>query len=119
MEYILVGFGGACGSLARFCLGKYISGKNKTVFPLGTLIINISGAFLLGAASALNAGDKIYLLFGDGFLGAYTTFSTFMAEGFQLFQGKKVLNSCIYIAGSLLLGVLGYVLGFELVENWF
>jgi CrcB protein len=66
---------------------------------------------LLGIVSSVGVSKNMYLLLGDGFLGAYTTFSTFMYEGFNLFQGKKTLNACIYIAGSFCLGILGYMLG--------
>lgn len=112
MDLIFVGIGGALGSLARYQLGRIISQKSRMAFPAGTFLINITGAILLGLVSGLDAGRNIYLLLGDGFLGAYTTFSTFMYEGFSLFQDKKKLNAFIYILSSLLLGILGYVLGF-------
>ena len=111
MEYLLVGIGGALGSLARFRLGKMISQKARTSFPLGTFIINITGAFFLGIVSTIGLNGNIYILLADGFLGAYTTFSTFMYEGFDLFQGNEKMNAFIYIAGSLVTGLLGFILG--------
>jgi CrcB protein len=111
MNLFLVGIGGAFGSLARYQLGKVISDRCKPTFPIYTFIINITGAFLLGLLSSLDAGKSIYLLLGDGFLGAYTTFSTFMYEGFSLFKDNKKLNAAIYIAGSFLVGIIGYALG--------
>lgn len=116
MNLILVGFGGLFGGLARFQLGKMISQKSRTTFPVGTFIINITGAMLLGILNGLNIGNSAYVLLGDGFLGAYTTFSTFMYEGFILFQGNEKLNALIYILCSLLLGILGYVAGFEIMK---
>ncbi len=114
MNLILVGIGGIFGGLSRYQLGKLISQRAKSTFPIGTFIINISGALLLGLLSSLDAGKNIYLLLGDGFLGTYTTFSTFMYEGFNLFQGNEKLNAFIYILGSLILGIIGYFLGFAL-----
>jgi CrcB protein len=111
MIYVLVGIGGAAGSLVRYKLGKFISDKSTTVFPIGTFMINITGAILLGILSSIGASNNTMLLLGDGFLGAYTTFSTFMYEGFNLFQEKEKLNAFIYILCSLVLGIVGYALG--------
>lgn len=112
MNLILVGIGGIFGGLSRYQLGKVISQKAKTTFPLGTFIINITGALLLGLLTSLDTGKNVYLLLGDGFLGAYTTFSTFMYEGFDLFRGKEKLNAFVYILSSLILGIIAYVIGF-------
>lgn len=114
MDLFFVGAGGLLGSLARYQLGKAVTEKSKTSFPIGTFIINITGAILLGLISNLDVSKNMYLLMGDGFLGAYTTFSTFMYEGFNLFQENEKLNAFTYILGSLFLGVIGYILGFEL-----
>lgn len=111
MGYILVGIGGACGSLVRYQLGKYISEKSKARLPWGTFFINISGSLLLGIVSTIGVSNNIYILLGDGFLGAYTTFSTFMYEGFTLFQENEKANAFVYILGSLILGIIGYALG--------
>lgn len=108
----LAGIGGALGGLTRYQIGKMISGKTTAAFPLGTFIINISGALLLGFITGINVEGGAYILIGDGFLGAYTTFSTFMYEGFQLFQGKDRLNAFTYILCSLFIGIIGYAVGF-------
>lgn len=113
MEYILVGVGGIFGSVARFSLGRLITQKASTSFPLGTFLINIMGAFLLGIVSSIGLNNNLYLLFADGFLGAYTTFSTFMYEGFNLFQENEKLNAFTYILGSLFLGIIGFIMGIE------
>lgn len=112
MNFVFVGIGGVFGSLLRYELGKVISKKYSANFPVGTFIINITGAIILGIVSGLGVSKDMYLLLGEGFLGAYTTFSTFMYEGFNLFQGKESLNAIIYILGSLILGIIGYTLGF-------
>lgn len=112
MEYALVGIGGALGSIIRYLLGKYISKHSKSEFPVSTFIINITGALLLGILSGMQVDNTMYALLGDGFLGAYTTFSTFMYEGFNLFDGRKKLNAFIYIIGSLFIGIVGFLIGF-------
>src|SRR5512138_2623113 len=90
MDLVLVGIGGAFGSAARYGLGKLIAKRAKPGFPLGTFLINISGAILLGILVSAGTGGNIYLLLADGFLGAYTTFSAFMYEGFNMFRGSKM-----------------------------
>ena len=100
MDLMFVGLGGALGSLTRYQIGKVISEKARTTFPIGTFVINITGAFLLGLISSLNVGKNMYLLLADGYLGAYTTFSTFMYEGFNLFQENEKMNAFTYIRGA-------------------
>lgn len=116
MQLLLVGIGGILGSLGRFWIGKLISERASSVFPLGTFLINISGALLLGALTGTGLQGKPYAFFGDGFLGAFTTFSTFMYEGFDLFQGKKKLNAAVYISATIILGIIGYFSGFVIFK---
>lgn len=112
MEYILVGIGGILGSLSRYKLGKIIVLKTTGAFPIGTFIINITGAFLLGLLTSVNTDNGIYSFLGDGFLGAYTTFSTFMYEGFSLFKNNRKLNAVFYICISIIIGIAGYSMGY-------
>jgi fluoride exporter len=112
MDLVLVGIGGAAGSLARYQLGKIADQKINSEFPLGTFFINITGAILLGIVTGLNPSQNFTWLLAEGFLGAYTTFSTFMYEGFNLFQGKETRNALFYILGSLVLGILGFYIGY-------
>lgn len=115
MTFLLVGLGGAFGALARYSLGRFISKKSGSIFPVATFIINLSGALMLGVLTRLGGSGSLYILFGDGFLGAFTTFSTFMYEGFHLFKKNEKLNAYAYVIGSLVLGVLGFFLGYVLV----
>lgn len=116
MGYILVGIGGLLGSITRFTLGRFISEHSKSSFPRGTFLINITGALLLGIVVTFKNYNNIYLFFGDGFLGACTTFSTFMYEGFNLFQDKEKLDGFKYVLGSLLFGVSGFTIGIKIGE---
>lgn len=107
-----MGIGGAFGAFSRYKLGKIISQKANTTFPIGTFLINLSGAAFLGFLSGAGPANNYYLALGDGFLGAYTTFSTFMYEGFVLVSGKERLNAAIYIVLTFVLGVISYFLGY-------
>lgn len=115
-EYLIVGAGGAAGSLARYILGKKISARYFFKISLGTFIINVSGAMLLGVVLSIGITGNLYLLFADGFLGAYTTFSTFMYESFHLFGDKKKLNAAIYVVSSLVLGFAGFAAGMAIAR---
>ena len=119
MDLVFVGIGGAFGSLVRFQLGKVIAQKSNSLYPVGTFIINISGAIFLGIVTGMNVGNNTYLLLADGFLGAYTTFSTFIYEGFALFNENEKTNAIVYILSTLILGVIGYIIGFESVKVFF
>lgn len=114
MELLLVGVGGVFGSLTRFFLGTYISKHSKYSFPIGTAIINITGAILLGILNGLSINRGLYSLLAEGFLGAYTTFSTFMYEGFDIFENKSKLNAFMYIFITIILGIIAYYIGFKL-----
>ena len=111
MELLIVGIGGALGTMARYLLGRMVSAGTTTRFPVGTFLINLSGAFLLGIV--INAGitGSPYLLLADGFLGAFTTFSTFLYEGFNLIKDNRKLNAIIYVTGSIILGIAGFIAG--------
>jgi CrcB protein len=116
MEYFVVGFGGMLGSITRYMLGKWISERVNTIFPIGTLLINISGAFLLGIVITIYTDGNLYLLLAEGYLGAFTTFSTFMYEGFNLFQENERKNALLYVLGTLFIGILGFIIGVGAVK---
>lgn len=112
---IFVGIGGALGAMIRYLVGKWIMNKTTTLFPLGTWLINISGSFSLGILVALHMNSSInewlWLLLGVGFLGAYTTFSTFGYEVLQLLQNKLQSYAIVYVVTSVVLGILFAFLG--------
>lgn len=119
MEYLLIGIGGFCGANARYLVGVWAAQRFGTTFPYGTFIINISGSFILGLFMAL-LQDRVFihpnyrLFFAIGFLGAYTTFSTFTYESLQLFQEGNFLLGFANVFGSMVVGLLGVFLGFVL-----
>ena len=121
MTYLLVGIGGFLGAVSRFALANWAVRLCGGPFPLGTFIVNVSGSFLLGIALAvledealLDAPQRHFLI--AGFLGAYTTFSTFSYESLHLFQHGPVLLGVLNVVGSVALGLLGVWGGFALAR---
>lgn len=112
MDLVWVGIGGAFGSLARYQLGKMIAQKFKSPFPVSTFIINLAGSILLGIVTGIGIGNGLSLLLADGFLGAFTTFSTFMYEGFTFFKDNQKKNAIVYISSTLILGIIGFTIGY-------
>ena len=115
METLCIIVGGALGSTTRYFLGRRFASRHQHI-PVGTFIINISGAFLLGVVTGIDISALLYGLFAEGFLGAYTTFSTFMFEDFVLLQNNRILNALIYVLATLVLSFLAFYLGFILVS---
>ena len=116
MQYLLVGLGGFFGANARFLVAGWAARLLGANFPYGTFLANISGSFLLGVTLAV-LHDRALLaspqrhFFVVGFLGAYTTFSTFTYESMQLFQNGSLLLGALNIVGSVVLGLLAVVCG--------
>jgi CrcB protein len=116
MEYILVGLGGIAGSLARFAAGRAINRAAGTKYALGTLMINLTGSILLGLVIGIGTGSSLYSFIAIGFLGAYTTFSTYIYEGFLMLRSERFAAALVYIIGSLLLGITGFYFGLQAGE---
>lgn len=122
MQSILViALGGALGALSRYGLGFWISSKWNQGFPLGTFIINITGAFLLGFLNIvfiekLTISPLWRLGIGIGFLGAYTTFSTFGYEVIMLIEGGSLVTAGLYTLLSVIIGFAGVAMGVGLAR---
>lgn len=121
MNFLSVALGGALGALSRYGLGVWISPKWIHDFPLPTFLINISGAFLLGFLNTLfldkfTVSPEIRLAIGVGFLGAFTTFSTFGYETMMLIKDGNILTAGIYTTASIIIGFLGVYLGMVLAQ---
>ena len=112
MNLVLLSFGGALGAMARYKLGILILKHEKHTFPLGTFLINITGALLLGIICGLGLTGNPYLLLGDGFCGAFTTFSTFAVESVWLIQGKAVKKSILFVVLSVSIGLICFFAGY-------
>ena len=114
----LVGLAGAAGALARYLLGRLIAERTKTLFPWGTILINVSGAFfiglLLGLASQRAINTQAQTILATGFLGGYTTFSTMSWEGVQLMKSGNRRQSTLYLTANVVPGLLAAALGIAL-----
>lgn len=113
---IWVGIGGFFGAILRYIIGQFVSHKFAINFPLGTWLINLSGSFLLGILVYLYVDqivpEEIWLLVGVGFLGAYTTFSTFSVEVVRLVQDQHNKRAVVYVVTSVVFGILLASLGY-------
>jgi CrcB protein len=115
-KYLMVGIGGFLGAIARFWLGGYISDRMGAQFPYGTFVINCSGSFLIGLTVTLLAEKAHWnanwrYLIPIGFIGAYTTFSTFEYETLRAIQDSEFLISGLYVGLSVVLGFVAVWLG--------
>ena len=124
MPYLLVGVGGFIGANARFLLARLVGTLVETRFPLGTFVINVSGSFLLGVLGTIVAqkltanSEAMRLALGVGFLGAYTTFSTFEFETHALIDDGSWLTATANMFGSLLAGLLAVRIGIVVAKAW-
>jgi CrcB protein len=124
MPYLLVGLGGFIGANARFVVARLVGGLFETKFPLGTFVINVSGSFLLGVLGTLVAqkvmpnSESMRLALGVGFLGAYTTFSTFEFETHALFDDGSWLTATTNMFASLFVGLLAVRAGIVVAKTW-
>lgn len=105
MDFIVVGIAGFLGAITRFALGNVLKFGFLGAFPFNTLFINLTGCFVLGFFLSLSleyieVNPRRRLAFGIGFLGAYTTFSTFTVESLELIKGNYLLLALLYILGT-------------------
>jgi fluoride exporter len=115
---LLVLLGGMVGAPARYLVDRAVQARHDSVFPWGTLIVNVVGSallgFLLGAHQHLGLGSSVVALVGTGFCGGLTTFSTFGYETLRLLEDGAIGEAGLNALGSLLVTVLAAWLGFRL-----
>lgn len=114
-----IGIAGGFGAMARYAIGEYMLSRFSAAFPLGTLLVNVTGSFLLGFLLSGGVGSTAWpsttrLAVTTGFLGAYTTFSTWSVETLQLIESGYTLLAVINVIGSVCAGLLGAYFGFRL-----
>jgi fluoride exporter len=120
-SFLLVGLGGAAGSMLRFLCQKWISSITSLSFPVGTFLVNITGCFLIGLFFSYSIKNEYFnynmqLLLMTGLCGGFTTFSAFTLEGMGLIKEDKTGLFLLYIGGSVILGLLATWLGIKIAR---
>lgn len=117
MTYLYLAIGGALGTVARFSVSGWIQTLAAQNFPWPTFGVNMMGSVLLGALIGYEQVGPLSMdlraLLAVGFCGAFTTFSTFSMETFSLLQRGEVTRAALYALGSLLIGLVGVLVGFH------
>jgi len=116
VQTLAVAGGGAGGAVLRWVVGSFCGRVFRTDFPVGTLVINLSGSFFLGWFMTLISGrvgvsDTARLAVSVGFVGAYTTFSTYMYESNGLLGSGEGIKASVNLIGSVVLGLIAVRLG--------
>jgi CrcB protein len=121
IKTLWVGLGGFLGANARYWLGGWVAERYGTQFPWGTFVINVSGAFILGLFATI-VSEKIIaapywrLLVAIGFVGAYTTFSTFEYETWTLAENGAIWRALANVVCSVIAGFLAVWLGAKIAR---
>jgi CrcB protein len=119
ITYLWVALGGALGSMARYGCSSLIAGWFGQTFPLGTLVINVLGSFVIGFFATLTGPDGRVLVTPDvrqfvmvGICGGYTTFSSFSLQTLTLVQDGEFVRAGLNVVGSVVLCLLSVWLGY-------
>lgn len=120
-SFLIVGLGGAAGSMLRYAVQRIFNSHSAAPFPTGTLFVNISGCFIIGilwavASRSLSWNEETKLLLMTGFCGGFTTFSAFTLEGIGLLKENKTALFIIYIAASVIGGLLATLIGIRIAK---
>ena len=118
-----VAVGGALGALGRYFMSSYITKLLGSGFPYGIFAANLLGCFLMGIAATLIAGKlavspEMRALLTVGFLGAFTTFSTYALDIVTLYDRGQLMSVVVYALGSMILGVTALLAGMMIAKGW-
>lgn len=110
-RYLLIAFGAALGANARYLVGVWAGNRLGADFPYSTFIVNVTGSFILGFLLSLGTGrlqlsPETRLLLAVGFLGSFTTFSSYTVESLNLLRDNGIWHGLVNIAGHNLVGLL-------------
>ena len=127
-SYLIVGLGGAAGSILRYGVQRLFSKgipsdsiQHAAAFPTGTLLVNVSGCFLIGilwsiVSRSLAWNEEMKLLLMTGFCGGFTTFSAFTLESIGLLKESKISLFVIYLTASVVGGLLATIIGIRIAK---
>ena len=120
-NFLIVGLGGAVGSMLRYAVQKFFQAQTAAAFPTGTLLVNIAGCFLIGIlwsmiSRSLTWNEEMKLLLMTGFCGGFTTFSAFTLEGIGLLKENKMALFLIYLTASVVGGLLATFIGIRIAK---
>ena len=120
-KYLLIAVGGALGSIARYWVGSTIAGRMGIRFPYGTLIVNITACIIIGfsltyMSRRADLNPAMRYLIPIGFIGAYSTFSTYEWETLSSIRAGAFFIAALYAGGSLILGLIAVWGGSWLAE---
>ena len=118
---LIVGLGGGVGSMLRYTVHKIFNVRGVAEFPASTLLVNISGCFLIGIlwgllSRSLTWSEEMKLLLMTGFCGGFTTFSAFTLEGMGLLKENKIALFFIYLTASVVGGLLATFIGIRIIK---
>ncbi|MCV7279922.1 fluoride efflux transporter CrcB [Mycolicibacterium flavescens] len=111
VAWVCVALLGGAGAVARFLVDRAVSHRLPGLFPSGIFVVNISGALVLGVITGLAPGPTTTLLAGVAFVGAYTTFSTWMLQTLELRDGGRTGLAVTNIVASVILGLAAAAAG--------
>lgn len=115
-QILLVGAGGAAGSILRFLTSVYVTRGESFAFPLATFLVNIIGCFAIGLFVNIIPMGNLRILLVAGFCGGFTTFSAFANETLTLFNNNQTTLAFVYILASCILGVCAVWLGMSITK---
>lgn len=114
MTLLMVALGAAVGAPLRYLVDRVVQSQHDSVFPWGTLTVNVTGSLVLGFLVALPAGQAVMAAAGTGFCGALTTYSTLSYETLRLMQDRSHLLAGLNILVSVVAGLGAAYCGFSL-----
>jgi CrcB protein len=119
LAVLLVAIGGGIGSATRYLVGGWFAARFGSAFPYGTFAINVTASFIVGfflafAQERVSLAPNLRLFVAVGFIGGYSTFSTFEYESVRLLQDGEMLLGAIYLLGSVITGGLAVIGGIAL-----
>ncbi len=113
-SWLVVACLGGCGAVARYVVDALVAKRARSRFPLGTLVVNVAGSFALGVIVASSARSATQLYAGSGFVGAFTTFSTWMLETERLVDDGRSDLAVGNVAAATIAGLVAATTGFLL-----